>query len=290
MEIKKSFNRTEVLNLLSRYKPGEKSKNCLIEPPDTRLIFNRIDEKDIDEFYSYSTDERLYEYLELQPHTTIEDTKEYFQKMKNRMELDQSHYYWFVRLQDTSQLIGSAAIADIDYDRGSLQWGYAIDPEHWGENYIIEIQETLKHYIFDVLNFNRLHGVTMIHNDKTIASLKASGCIHEGILRDHYKKDEIYIDGWAYSILAREYYNSMSNIDKKNQFIHIDTIVKFISSVIEDEKINETSSMANSPGWDSLMQMKIVTALSEEYNVKIMPKDVAQLTSIKSILNFLNNN
>ena len=290
MNNKKSFNKTEILNLLSLYKPGEKSQHSLIEPPDTRLIFNRIDEKDIDEFHSYSTDERLYEGFEFKPHKTIDDTKEYFQKMKNRMELDQTHFYWFVRLQDTSQLIGSVAIADIDYDRDSLQWGYAIDPKHWGQNYIIEIQETLKHYIFDVLNFNRLYGITMLHNHKTIASLKASGCIHEGVLRDHYKKDEIYIDGWAYSILAREYYNSMSNIDKKNHFINIDTIVKFISLVIEDEKINETSSMNNSPGWDSLMQMKIVTALSEEYNVKIMPKDVAQLTSIKSILNFLNNN
>ena len=104
-----------------------------------------------------------------------------------------------------NKLIGTANFININYSRKSLEWGYGIDPKFWGNGYILKIQEYLKKYVFETLNFNRLHGVTMITNERTISSILSSGMKKEGILRDYYFKNGNYIDGWMYSMLKSDY-------------------------------------------------------------------------------------
>ena len=72
--------------------------------------------------------------------------------------------YWFVRNKKNNNLIGTAGLLNLDYDRSSVEWGFGIDPNLWGLGYILEIEETLKHFVFEVLKVNRLYGKTMINN------------------------------------------------------------------------------------------------------------------------------
>jgi len=49
--------------------------------PKRRIYFTRISMEGLEEMHAYSTDERLYEYFEYDPFITIDDTKQYLQKL-----------------------------------------------------------------------------------------------------------------------------------------------------------------------------------------------------------------
>lgn len=283
-----TLSKTEILHKLNNLIPG----STIIDSfPETNIYFKQIEESDIEDFHKYSLNPKLYEFFEFDAFKSMNDTQNYFNKMKSRIQ-NQTHYYWFIKLKEDNRLIGTAALADINYERQSVQWGKGIDPELWGNNYNIEIQELLKHYIFEILEFNRLYGITMINNRRTIASVKSSGCMFEGILKDHYKKNGVYIDGWAYSLLAKQYFNNLEisgdNFDD-NTYHDIEKILKVLSTVIINEEIDELTTMNSCASWDSLAHMEVITAISNEFSITIKPKHIPLLTSIKEIYEFVNS-
>jgi len=218
----------------------------------------------------------------------MNDTLAYYEKMLKRMNDEKSHYYWFVYKKDDNKLIGSACLAEINYERRSVEWGLGIDPDFWGLNYNLQIFELLKHYIFDVLSMNRLFGHTMVTNKKAIECVKASGCELEGILREYYKKDDNFIDAWIYSLLSKDYYKESIEEYNSKKEISIQEILTLISEIIYEDNINESTSMENCINWDSISHTSIITTISEKYKVKITPTDFTKLTSVKQIHNFLN--
>ena len=192
MEIKK------ITNILETVLPGS-------DGFQGDIFFELLSMSGLEEMHEYSIDERLYEFFEFKPFETINDTKNYINKLLNKRmsyEGDQKQgMYWFVRRKNDNKLIGTANFVNINYSRKSLEWGYGIDPKLWGKGYILMIQECLKKYVFETLNYNRLHGVTMITNERTISSILSCGMMKEGILRDYYFKNGNYIDGWTYSMI-----------------------------------------------------------------------------------------
>ena len=267
--------------------PGEPCLDLLAYPPETRIYFTQISELDLDEFHNYSIDERLYEFFEFEPVKSMSDTIAYYEKMKHRMNVECSHHYWFVRSKDTNNLIGSASLANIDFQRNSVEWGQGVNPEYWGQNYNIEIHEILKHYVFDALRFNRLYGQTMITNARAIAGVKASGCNFEGIARQFYKKGPDYIDAWSYSMLAEEYFEKTELVRKESLEVKLEDIVELVSSELESEKISEDTSMENCRLWDSMSHINIIMAIESRYSLKVKPNEYATLTSIVEIFNYL---
>ena len=282
------MDKDEFLWRLNNKLPGQKVKDSKLEPPNTSIYFSKISKNSLPDFNKYSLNPKLYEFFEFQPFESMNDTLEYYEKMQQRMHNQKSHYYWFVYRKNDDKLIGSACLASINFERRSVEWGQAIDPDFWGLNYNLQINELLKHYIFDVLSMNRLFGQTMISNKKAIECFKASGCVFEGVLREFYKKDDIFIDAWMYSLLSSEYYKESIEKFKAKKEISIDDIQNLISEIINEDNITNLTSMENCINWDSLSHTTIITTISEKYKVKLNPSDFTRLTSVKLIYNFLN--
>ena len=239
----------------------------------------------LEEMHQYSIDERLYEFFEFDPFKKIDDTKAYIKKILQRMS-DQSGeknaMYWFVRRKSDDRLVGTAALVNLNYARQSIEWGYGIDPTLWGYGHILQIQEALKKFTFEVLELNRLNGITMVTNEKTIQSLLVCGMEHEGVLRDFYCKNGIYHDGWQYGMVAKDYYKR--NVISSSVLVSMDDIINVVSSVLTEEKITDESGMENTFSWDSLNHMAIIIALKEELSIEFKPGEVYLATSVKKIL------
>lgn len=256
----------------------------------SEIYFERLSMAGLEEMHRYSLDERMYEFFEFDPFDTIEKTKAYINKLLQRMSGDihgRNAMYWFVRRRSDRYLVGTACLVGLNYSRKSIEWGYGIDPELWGSGYILKIQEYLKRYVFEILDLNRLHGVTMVENSRTISSLLATGMRHEGTLRDFYCKDGIFRDAWQYSMLRREYYEIDSNQCAIKNSYSIEDVIGLVSSVLTDEEVTIDTTMDNSPSWDSFSHMSIMVAISERVGVNLSPSEVMLATSVKAIFSLI---
>lgn len=258
------------------------------------IYFEKLSQDGLEEMHAYSIDERLYEFFEFPAFKDITDTAEYIKKLLGRMNSSSEEpnaQYWFVRNKSDNTLIGSAGLTTLDYPRKSIEWGYGIDPKLWGKGYVLQIQEALKKFVFEDLGLNRLHGITMTSNKRTIESVLASGMLHEGIAKDYYCKDGIFIDGWSYAMTAFEH-SRANPVDSKKKIKNVsnEKIISLISNILENEvEINKDNSMENTPSWDSLTHMMLMVSIKENLDIEFSPSEIAEATSVKSIINLVQN-
>ena len=285
---------SEFYRVLDEVLPGGDYVNA--KKNSKRLIyFTRLSMDGLDEMHAYSTDLRLYEYLEYEPFKSIEDTRKYLKKLID-LESDDPNgrtaISWFVRRIDDNKMIGTARLVEIDYKRRSVMWGYGIDPRLWGEGSIFEIQELLKEYVFDKLTLNRLFGSTMVENVRVIASLKVAGFKQEGISRDYYyDSDGIFHDAWNYSMLAEDHFINQQQVENENsnECITKMAIVDIIAKELNTHTVNGNSDMSSISNWDSLSHISVILAIEKETGLSLTPKEIAQSTSVENIYNIVNN-
>ena len=260
--------------------------------PSSSIYFLPINLDCLEEMHSYSIKDRFYEYLEFSPFKDIKETQSYIEKLLDRMKGNEDSRistYWFIRRKSDDRLIGSAGLIDLNFGRQSIEWGYGVDPDLWGQGYILKIQEALKSYAFNVLELNRIHGITMSTNLRTIESVTAAGMTHEGIAKEHYCKDGKFIDGWRYGMTRSMYESQQPSVDKAvSGSGRISSIVRLVASVFPEEEITEESSMLNTNSWDSLGHIQVIIALKEEMNIELSPFHIAEATSIESIASIIN--
>jgi ribosomal-protein-alanine N-acetyltransferase len=259
---------------------------------DHDIYFSPFSLSALKEMHRYSLDVRLYEFFEFESFKTINETEEYMKKLLKRMSgscQDRTAMYWLVRRKSDDYLIGTAGLLNLNYSRQSVEWGYGVDPELWGLGYILQIQEILKKFTFEDLELNRLYGITMVKNKRTIQSILAAGMKHEGVLRHYYCKDRrFFYDGWKYGMISSDYFHENKIKSNKCSSHSSDDVIAAISSVLEDDTIDMDTSMENTYNWDSLNHMAIMVSLKNTLGVNLNPSDVSRSTSVKRILEVIN--
>lgn len=243
----------------------------------------------LNEIHRYSVIPSFYDHYEYDPFETIQDTENFIKKCLKRMDGDKdskTSMYWVVRSKLDDTLIGTACLVDLNFDRQSIEWGYGLDPALWGKGYILQIQEILKHYVFNILELNRIHGITMINNKKTIESVLASGFLNEGIAKDHYCKNGIFIDGWRYAITRKEFIAS-EFINSVDSSVSMQDIISIVQNVLDSEEVTSESSMDSIISWDSLNHMRVIIALKENLGINFTPSQIAEATSVSSIFKLI---
>jgi len=243
----------------------------------------------LEEMHAYSTDKKLYEYFEYEPFKMIDDTRQYLQKLidlEGNEPDERTAICWFARRFEDDKMIGTARLVNIDYSRQSVEWGYGIDPELWGLGYILEIQEILKEYVFDLLKINRLWGGTMIDNQRSMSSLLLTGVKEEGILRQSLRdSDGHYHDVWRYSILAEDYFKAKANTRKSSsvETITKEKIAEIVGKGLGYSGLGINDDMNSVNSWDSLSHINIILEIEKNTGYKFSPINISQATSIKKI-------
>ena len=278
------LNKRELVEKFTSLMPG-------YDLPSMDIYFTVFSMDGLQEMHRYSIKKEFYEFFEFDPFITIDDTEKYIEKLIDRTNSNVENgatTYWFVRRKNDGRFIGSAGLIGLNYNRQSVEWGYGIDPSLWGQGYILQIQEILKHFVFDTLELNRIYGTTMATNKRTIGSLKATGMKNEGLAREHYRKADEFIDGWRYGMTRSDHF---SLCQKKSYVINVpaleNSIFALMGEVFPNETITYLSSMNNTMSWDSLGHMDLMIALKEKLNVELSPADMAAATSVEAILKIL---
>lgn len=277
-------SKLDFYNIFSNEMPGGNS-DC------NDIYFEPIHMDGLEDFHSYSTDTRLYEFFEFEVFSDISETKKYINKLLGRMSgelTSRTASYWFVRRSSDGCLIGTSGLRDLNYSRKSVGWGYGIDPKFWGNGYVLQIQEILKKFAFDTLGLNRIHGITMVNNHRTIQPILAAGMAHEGTALQYYSKNGKFIDGWRYA-MTRSMYEEQKQLSKVNVELDdiLKSVVELVAGIFTEEDITENASMVENLSWDSLGHVQVIISLKENMGVELAPADIAEATSIKSIVDII---
>ena len=260
------------------------------EDDSNEIYFEPISLTGLDEMHEYSVKEEFYEFFEYKAFKSKKETEQYLKKLINRTKVtddDIQAMYWFVRKKTDNNLLGTAALVNINHNRKSVEMGYGIDPNHWGKGYVLLLQNALMKYAFESMGFNRLHGTTMVNNERTISSIYVAGFKKEGILRDYYFKDNRFVDGFKYSILKTDYFSLIKKEFNKKE-ISMSDLINLVKIELK-EHIDKNSSMLNTSNWDSLSHLGIIVKLSEVYKIELNPIEIADATSIKELHKICNN-
>jgi ribosomal-protein-alanine N-acetyltransferase len=273
--------------------PGEAPAEGAPPGIEADIYFERLSMSGLEEMHRYSTNERLYEYFEFEPFDTIDKTRAYIEKLQQRMGgpvFKRTAMYWFVRRKNDRHLVGTAGLVELNYARKSADWSYGVDPDLWGTGYVLQIQELLKHHAFEVLQLNRISGITMVENHRTISSVLLAGMKHEGTLRQFYCRNGVFHDAWLYGMVREDYARARDEVSRAASGHTIEDVIRVVASVLPEEEIGAESSMENVSSWDSLNHMDIVLAIAEETGVTLSPTETMRATSVRAIAAIVTKN
>jgi acyl carrier protein len=128
----------------------------------------------------------------------------------------------------------------------------------------------------------------MVANQRTIASLLATGMRHEGTIRQCFRKDGIFHDGWQYGMVSADYFQQQATPASPSAKHSIDEVVEMVASVLTDEAIAPESTSGNTPSWDSLNHMAIMEMVSQRTGLELSPSQIMRANSVRTLWAIIN--
>jgi RimJ/RimL family protein N-acetyltransferase len=114
-------------------------------------------------------------------------------------------------LRTESELIGAIGLTIVpQFDRAVL--GYWIGKPYWGNGYCTEAGRAIMKYGFLDLKLNRVYASHLTRNPVSGKVMQKLGMIHEGRLREHTKKWDVFEDLELYGILRHEWNENIERV------------------------------------------------------------------------------
>lgn len=182
-----------------------KRKINAIELSGNRLQLLPVGEYGFEDFYEYSIKPKFYDFIEYDGFSTRGEVLEYLNGMIEKSKSDNSQF-WFIRLKDNGKIVGTFCVVDFDSSRDSVEIGYGLSPDFWGNGYFSEALLVVLDYLFCQLSVHRVYAKTMEENTPSISALTNQGFVIEGIGRDFYKyASGARVNACFLSLLSAEY-------------------------------------------------------------------------------------
>ena len=157
-----------------------------------------------DRYIGWLNDPQINRFLEVRlVHQTYETVLEFVQSFYGSTE----KYMWGVYLNESSTMIGTATLYNINRHHGSAEIGLLIgEMDYWGKGASMEAIGLIAQFAFETLGLRRLTGGNYASNHGMNFTYKQLGFSLEGKLRQAYLlKPGIYVDGYRWGILAEEW-------------------------------------------------------------------------------------
>jgi ribosomal-protein-alanine N-acetyltransferase len=143
----------------------------------------------LQDFHEYSVQAELYEHLEFNAFCTIEDSRAYLKKLIFRSSTADAQY-WFIKLPDNEKVVGTIGLHSFDQSRNSVEVGYGVSPEYWGQGIFKATLAMIINFAFNDLCVHRIVARTSANNTASICGLEKLGFIREGEMRDYYRDSD----------------------------------------------------------------------------------------------------
>ena len=168
-----------------------------------RLILNSFTLEDAPEIQSIHSDKLIASTTRLPYPYKLKHAIEWIQTHNTSYRKGKSVIY-AIRYKNTLDLIGCISIViDQASDRGEL--GYWIRENAWNKGYCTEAGQAIIPFGFEHLNLNKIVADHMTRNPVSGKVLKKLGFKNEGILKQEFKKWDVYEDIAVYGLCRADY-------------------------------------------------------------------------------------
>ena len=169
-----------------------------------RLILRKITLEDVEDMFSYGSNEEVSKYVTWDTHKTISDTKEFVDFVLTRYENNQVSP-WGIEYKENGKLIGTIDFISWQVKHNSAEIGYVISQDYWGKAITTEAAHEVITFGFDHMDLVRIQARCLVENIGSSRVMEKAGMSYEGVIRKAAFIKGQHRDLKIYSILREEF-------------------------------------------------------------------------------------
>lgn len=182
--------------------PKPNLKQIILETE--RLFLREVNPEIIYNLFNYYTDEEICDFLGLKSENELEIERKKFEEGLTTYNITFKNFLLADKV--TNRIIGKTGFHTWYVHHYRAEIGYSItDDRFLAKGYMTEANRALMKYGFEILGLNRIEAYIGEGNVASLSMIKTLGFTREGVLREHYFKDNRLQDSICFSLLLKEY-------------------------------------------------------------------------------------
>ncbi|KAB2334514.1 GNAT family N-acetyltransferase [Cytobacillus depressus] len=169
-----------------------------------RLLLRKITLEDVEDMYSYCSNEEVSKYVTWDTHQKLSDTKEFVEFALNQYE-NRKVAPWGIEYKENEKLIGTIDFVSWQVQHNVAEIGYIISQDYWGKGIATEAATEVIQFGFNHMNLVRIQARCFVENIGSERVMKKTGMSFEGIHRKGMFIKGKHQDLKMYSILKEEF-------------------------------------------------------------------------------------
>ena len=153
----------------------------------THIYLDILTEEYLKDMYEYSSLSEFYTYMELEPHQSLMDTRDYLHKLFARVRSGNA-IYWAICLKNSNKMIGTFGLVNIHKKEKRAHIGYGLSPKFGNRGFFKEALQLVLEFSFNDLGLRVIEAITMADNKPSVKGLKRLGFIPQKRIRKYYQK------------------------------------------------------------------------------------------------------
>ena len=131
-----------------------------------RLTLRQLSTNDQQDIFALRSDPEINKYLDRQPGKTIEDARNFINKVTDNIRNNNS-IYWAITLANTGTFVGTICVFNFSNEKSSCEIGYELMTKFQGQGVMKEAIELVIDYVFQTLKFQNIVAFTHHNNQKS---------------------------------------------------------------------------------------------------------------------------
>jgi ribosomal-protein-alanine N-acetyltransferase len=169
-----------------------------------RFTLRAAREQDSPDILALYSDERVAQYLPLDPFETMDDAMGEL-GWYTKIFVEKSGLRWMIEDAKSTKVIGTCGFLNREDVHNRAEIGYDLHPDYWGRGVMTEVARSIIHFGFVNMQLNKIEAKADPQNKGSIALLKKLGFQQEGLLREHEFEKGRYVDLAVFSLLKSEF-------------------------------------------------------------------------------------
>jgi ribosomal-protein-alanine N-acetyltransferase len=170
-----------------------------------RLVLREFRESDFDDVQAYGGDPEVTRFLQWGPNTSEETRKFLIGAIAQQADWPRFEFGFVLEHQASGRAIGSASLRLLDAANRTVELGYCLNRDFWGQGLVTEAARALGQASFGRLGLHRLVATCDSHNIGSYRVMEKLGMRREGVLRQDRQIKGAWRDTLIYAILAEEW-------------------------------------------------------------------------------------